>query len=180
MRSHLLLGALALAACLPAAAQSMKPGLWEVTNKMNNPQLDGAMAEMQKQMAAMPPDQRKQMEAMLAKQGVRLAPATGGGVAAQMCMSKEMAQRNELPMQEGCKLTRQERSGNTTRLAFTCANPPSSGEGEVTMASPESYSSRMTMKSVVNGKPETMTMQGSGKWLKADCGNLKPMGTSGK
>lgn len=178
---HRLLFLLLAAAALPAAAQSLKPGLWEVTNKMDNPQLDQAMAQMQKQMATMPPDQRKQMEAMMAKQGVRLAaPTAGGGVAAQVCMSKEMAQRNELPMQEGCKLTRQERSGNTTRLAFTCANPPSSGEGEVTMASPESYSSRMTIKSVVHGKPETMTMQGSGKWLKADCGNLKPLGTGGK
>lgn len=181
MRSHLLFGVLALAACLPAAAQSLKPGLWEVSNKMNNPQIDEAMAEMHKQLAAMPPEQRKQMEAMMAKQGVRLAaPAAGGGMAAQVCMSKEMVERNEVPMQDGCKVTRQQRSGNTTRLAFSCANPPSSGEGQVTMAGPESYSSRMTVKSVVQGKTETVTMEGAGKWLKADCGDLKPMGAPKK
>ena len=37
---------------LPAAAQTMKPGLWEIRNRMtNNPQMDQAMAEMQKQLA---------------------------------------------------------------------------------------------------------------------------------
>lgn len=176
MRSHLLAGALALAACLPAAAQSLKPGLWEVTNKMDNPQVDQAMAQMRQQLAAMPPEQRKQMEEMMARQGVRLAtPAAGGGMAAQVCMTREMVERNDVPMQEGCKLTSQQRSGNTTKMAFTCASPPSSGEGQFTVAGPESYRSRMTVKSLVQGKTETMTVEGSGKWLQADCGNIKPM-----
>lgn len=176
MRSHPVLGVLALAACLPVAAQSLKPGLWEVTNKMNNPQMDQAMAEMQKQLAAMPPEQRKQMEAMMAQQGVRLAaPGAGGGMAAQICMTSEMASRNDVPMQEGCKVTSQQRSGNTTKIAYTCTNPPSSGEGQFTMASPEAYSSRMTVRTVVQGRTETTTMEGAGKWLKADCGSLKPV-----
>ena len=168
--------ALALA-CLPAAAQTLKPGLWEVRNQMNNPQLDEAMAEMRKQMAQMPPDQRKQMEAMLEKQGVRMAPgAQGGGMAVQVCMTREMVERNEVPMQEGCRMTKQQRSGNTFRMAYACTNPPSSGEGEFSYQGSEAYTSRMTVKTTVDGKTETMTMQGQGRWLKADCGNLKPAG----
>lgn len=177
MRSHLLPAALLLAAaCAPAAAQSLKPGLWEVQSRMNNPQMDQAMAEMQKQLAAMPPAERKQMEAMLARQGVGMAkPAAGGGMAMQVCMTREMVERNDVPMQEGCKITSQQRSGNTTKMAFSCANPPSSGEGQFTHAGPEAYSSRMTVRTTVQGRTETTTMEGAGKWLKADCGNIKPV-----
>ena len=51
-----------------AFAQTTAPGLWAIQNKMGgNPELDKAMAEMQKQLAAMPPAQRKQMEAMMGR-----------------------------------------------------------------------------------------------------------------
>ncbi|MEL0583184.1 DUF3617 family protein, partial [Neisseria gonorrhoeae] len=58
---------------------------------------------------------------------------------------------------------------------FACTQPPSSGEGTVTFVSPEAYTMKMTMKSMMQGKPETMTMDGGGKWLSADCGNIKPL-----
>jgi hypothetical protein len=177
MRIPAALTAAALAgAAFAASAQAMKPGLWEMNNKVNNPQMDAAMAEMQKQMAAMPPDQRKQMEAMMAQRGVQMAPAAGGGMAVRVCMSKEMVERNEVGMPQGdCKVTSQSKSGATTRVAFSCANPPTTGEGEYTMTGPDSYRSRMKMKTVVSGKTETMDMESTGKWLGADCGNLKPM-----
>lgn len=177
MRIHAILTAAALAtAGFAASAQTMKPGLWEINNKMNSPQMDAAMAEMQKQMAAMPPDQRKQMEAMMAQRGVQMAPAAGGGTAVRMCITKEMAERNDVPVQQGdCKLTQQQRSGGTAKFAFTCANPPSSGEGEYTLTSPEAYNSKVKVKTMVNGKPETMDMATAGKWLGADCGNIKPI-----
>jgi hypothetical protein len=170
------LACLLAAACLPAAAQTLKPGLWEMNNKMGgNAQVDQAMAEMQKHLASMPPDQRKQMEAMMAQRGMAMAPGSGGGMAVRTCMTKEMVERNDVPMQEGCRITSQQRSGNTTKMAFACSNPPSSGEGQFTYHSGESYSSRMTVKTVVDGKNETMTMEGSGKWLGADCGSIRPM-----
>lgn len=175
MRVSLLVAALAATLCLPVAAQALKPGLWEMSNKMDNPQMNQAMAEMQKQLAAMPPAQRKQMEEMMAKQGVKMGSGAGGGMTAQICMTQEMAERGDVPMQQNCKVTQQSRSGNTTKLAYACTNPPSSGEGTFTYHGPEAYSSRMVVKTVVQGKAETMTVEGSGKWLKADCGNLKPM-----
>ena len=109
MRFPALLATLALAvAWLPASAQSLKPGLWEINNKMkNDPRMDQAMADMQKQLAGMPPEQRKQMEAMMAQRGVRMAPAAGGGMTIQMCMTKEQVERNDVPMQNGCTMTKQ-------------------------------------------------------------------------
>ena len=174
MRMHLVAAAAVLAFALPAGAQTMKPGLWEIHNKMSGGQMDQAMADMQKQLAQMPPEQRKQMEAAMAQQGVKMAPAAGGGMVVQMCMTKEMVERNDVPVQNGCTATQNRKSGNRVQFAYTCANPPSSGEGEMTFT-PESYTSHMTMKTAGQGKTETIVSDSTGKWLKADCGNVKPM-----
>ena len=172
------LAATALAAAsFAAGAQTLKPGLWEISNKMNSPQMDQAMAEMQKQMASMPPEQRKQMEAMMAQRGMSMpGAAPGGGMTVKMCMTKEQVERNEVPMEKSdCTMSNQQKSGGTVKFAFSCPNPPSKGEGEFTMSGSEAYSSRVKVTSTVQGKPETMTMEGSGKWLGADCGAIKPM-----
>jgi len=166
---------------LPAAAQTMKPGLWEITSKVGGDtgaKMAAAQAEMQQQLAAMSPEQRKQMEKMLAQQGMGMGAGAGagGGTSVRICLSKEMAERNEPPAQQrsGCKQESSKHSGNITRFKFACANPPSSGEGEVTLHSPESYSMKMTTTSQVKGKPEQMSMDARGKWLSNDCGNIKP------
>src|SRR3712207_6067311 len=117
---------------LPVAAQTLKPGLWEVQQKMQGSgEMNQAMEEMRKNMAKMPPEQRKQMEAMMAPQGVQMEPGAAGGMAMRMCMSKEMAERNEIPGNQGdCKTPSHQRSGNTMRMAFTCTKTPSTGEAQ--------------------------------------------------
>ena len=169
----------ALAAVLlssTAAAQNLKPGLWEVTQNMQGGggagEAASAQARMQKEMAAMPPEQRKKIEEMMAKQGMK---SGAGGMSTRVCMTKEMAERNEVPAQKGdCKTTKQTKSGNTMKFAYACANPPSTGEGEYTYMGSEAYKSKMVINTTRAGKPETMTMEGSGKWLGADCGSIKP------
>lgn len=162
-----------------ASAQSVKPGLWEMQHKMGgNPQMDQAMAQMQKQMAAMSPAQRKQMEAMMGQQGVGMpSPGTGGGMAMKVCITPEMAARSEMPsQQEGqCTSTVTSRSGNTLKMAFTCQNPPSSGEGTYTFNGDTAYTMKMVVNTTRKGKPESMTLDGQGKWLSADCGAVKPL-----
>lgn len=165
------------AACLlaPAAAQTtLKPGLWEIQQSFKgNPELDEAMKEMREQMASMPPEERKQMEAMMARQGVGMAP---GGQGMRMCMTKEMVERNDIAGQQGdCRTTQQQRSGNSMKVVFTCTNPPSRGESQITMKGPEAYTVRTTTTTTVGGKPETMAMEAAGRWLSADCGTLKPI-----
>ena len=56
--------ALALAA-VTASAQTQAPGLWEhsFTMKSDDGKMEKAMAEMQKQLASMPPEQRKPVPA---------------------------------------------------------------------------------------------------------------------
>jgi len=178
------LGFLLLASgALGASAQGMQAGLWEFTTQMSGDaggQMNAAMEKMQKQMAAMPPEQRKMMQDIMAKQGVQMGSGGGSGITMKVCMTQEMVDRNELASgQRGeCKNNFSPRMGNTMKYSFSCSNPPSSGEGEVTFTSRETYTNHMTMTSTVNGKPEKMEMNGSGKWLGKDCGTVKPLASS--
>ena len=61
----------------PALAQTLKPGLWEIIDKMQSGsgQIEKGIAEMQKQMAGMSPEQRKMMQDTMAKQGLVIGAA---------------------------------------------------------------------------------------------------------
>ena len=160
-------------------AQTTLPGLWEVTQKMGgNPEIDNAMADMQKELAGMPPAQRKQMEAMLGGQGMGVpGAAAGGGTVIKTCISKDMADRSQMPMQKGdCTSTVLEKTRTSMKMKFACTSPPSSGEGQFTFLGDKAYTMKMTINALAQGKPQTTTLEGSGKWLGADCGAIKPMG----
>ena len=165
-----------------ATAQSLQPGLWEIQSQMQGAsggRMASGMEQMNQQMAAMSPEQRKMVQDMMAKQGMQMGSAGGGsGMTIKVCMTQDMVERNELSAgQRGdCKHTQSPRMGNTMKYAFTCTNPASSGEGEVTFQGREAYSMKMHMTTTVKGQPEQMDMQGSGKWLGADCGAIKPLG----
>lgn len=169
-----------LAAALgPAAAQKVAPGLWETTMNMqsNNPELQANMARMREQMAKMPPEQRKMMEDMMAKQGVSMG-AAGGANTVRYCLSKEQAERGDIPQdnESRCKRDSVERSGSTMRFKVTCTNPPSSGTGEITFKGDKAYDSKITWEHPRQGKVERMEMTGQARWVSADCGNLAPVG----
>lgn len=160
-----------------AQAQRLVPGLWETQMQMksSNAEVNAGMARMQEQLAKMPPDQRKMMEAMMAKQGVSVG--TGGKAGSfRFCLGKEQAERGETPADaEGrCKRTSVEHSGKTTRFAFTCTNPPGSGSGTITRVSDKAYTMQMNLQNDNKGKPETLEMQHDARWVAADCGALKP------
>ncbi len=175
-----LLAAFTLALATGAAAQTTKPGLWEITNKMQSSsgEMEKAMANMEKQLAGMSPEQRKQMQDMMGKQGMSMGAGTGGGMSMKMCITKEMAERNEMPQQQqgDCKTTQSPRSGNTMKISYVCTQPPSSGEGVMTFNGDTAYTMKMATTTTVKGKSEKMTMDASGKWLSADCGSIKPIG----
>lgn len=159
-----------------ASGPKLSPGLWEhsFTLKTQGGQIEKAMKEMQQAMAGMPPEQRRQMEAMLARQGVTVGTQ---GNSVKVCLSKEDAERDQLPpAREGCTQSAS-RSGNVWNVSFRCAGPPpSSGTGMATIQSPRAYSGNMTIVSDVQGKTEKMEMATTGKWLGADCGAVKPLG----
>ena len=169
----LVLGALAQG----AQSQVTKAGLWEVTSKLGgSAEMDNAMIQMQQQMASMPPEQRKQMEAMMAKQGVSMS-STPGGMSSKMCLTKDMIERSQMPVQTqgDCTSTTSNKTSTGMAFKFTCASPPSSGEGQYTFMGDSAYSMKMKINSPQQGKQVITTMDSSGKWLGADCGSTKPI-----
>ncbi|MEZ5703743.1 MAG: DUF3617 domain-containing protein, partial [Burkholderiaceae bacterium] len=85
--------------------------------------------------------------------------------------------RQQMPTQtEGdCTSKIDSRNGNTVKFSFSCTKPVSSGEGTYVFESNKAYNMKMAIKSQQNGKMQNVTMNAKGKWLGADCGNIKPI-----
>jgi len=179
---RLFVGGVLVLTAAATGAQTIKPGLWEMSTRMGggSGDMEKLMAESQKHMDAMPPEQRKKIAEMMAKQGISMG-APGSGMSVKICMTKDMIERNEVTRQEGnCKQTGTQKTGNTMTFSVACTNPPSTGEGQVIFSSPEAYTSKMTIHTTRQGKPETMKMESSGKFLSTDCGAIKPMAVPSK
>ena len=169
--------ALAFAAVAHGAqAQAFKPGLWETNNKMGGGggKLQGALAMAQQHLASMDPEQRKQIEGMMARQGVVVS---NDGVVAKMCITPEMAAKQQLPIQQhgNCSYQHDKPVGNTMAFSFSCTNPRANGEGSASFTSPTTYTSSMRVTTDATGSSETVNIDSSGRWLGADCGAVKPV-----
>lgn len=160
--------------------EKMRPGLWEhnVTLKSQSGQIEAAMAQAQKAMAAMPPAQRKQMEQMMAAQGVGIGSGANKGHTVKVCVTPEQAAMDEMPQQDGCTQKVQRVDARTMKMTFQCKGdddtPPTSGEGTVQLQGPAAYTGQFKIKTTTNGKPEQIDMAQSGKWLSDNCGAIKP------
>ena len=169
-----LLAAMAVAS-VGAHAQTQAPGLWEyaVTMKSGDAKLESAQTEMQKKIDAMPPEQRKQMEAAMASRGIKLS---GGTTTSKICFTKEeAADPPAARVRAGnCTKTDVKRSGGTMTFTYTCTEPPSTGQGELTFQSDKAYTMKTVMTSQDPAKPRQLTMETQAKWLAGDCGDVKP------
>jgi hypothetical protein len=159
-----------------AHAQTQAPGLWEhrFAMKSQDGQIEAALVLAQQQLAALPPEQRRKLEAMLASRGIQVdAQAT----TAQFCLTPEQAAKPPEPRLTG-DCTRQEltRNGNTLKYRFECTTPqPVQGEGELTFVDARTYRGSSTVTSQLAGQARRMNLEMSGRWLSADCGAVKPL-----
>jgi Protein of unknown function (DUF3617) len=164
-----------------ACAQKLAPGLWENTSTMKDTSAEGAarMAKMQEQLAKMPPEQRKMMEQMMAKQGGgdAMGMMAGKPTTMRVCISPEQAALDYTPSHDArCKSDAVERSGKTLRAKFTCSGePPSTGETEFTLSSDKAFTGRVVVTTLRQGQPARMEISQSGRWLEANCGVVKPL-----
>jgi hypothetical protein len=96
----------------------------------------------------------------------------------RVCITPEQAARDEMPQADRqCSQTSQQRSGTTLSFKFVCSGPDkASGEGNFTFDSDKAHHGRVVVTSLRNGKPERMEIEQSGRWVAADCGNVKPVG----
>lgn len=172
-----LLVATGVVACAAGAAWAqqppIKPGLWQIHVEEDSGEMAARMREMEAHMKNMPPEQRKQVEAMMKQHGVSM----GSPGDMRICLSKEQLARDDWQgrrEQSGCK-TDTTRSGNTWKFHSSCPAPQASEtDGEAVFASPENYTVKSTTTSSEGGQSRTMKMTAVSKWLGADCGDIKP------
>jgi hypothetical protein len=165
----------------------IKPGLWEITGKIqgaNNLPAQGQgsagmtpemLANMQAQIAALPPERRKSME--IAIEAMKNMSVTKDGNAAmKVCVTKEMIETQQFLNQDGkCAHVKSPLVGSTQKFTFKCTDPVSTGEGVVKYQGDTSYSGVLNVKSNQNGKPVEFSVENTGKFLEANCGSVKPM-----
>ena len=154
-------------------AAAIKLGLWQVDSKMASPDAatDNAMSLVLQQLGNLPPEQRKQLESMAASRGMAM-PTVGadGAVRVTACVTPEMAARKQIPTgQPGdCKSNNRDIAGGM-HVSFTCANPKSSGEGQVRFSGDQAFSMQLAVTTSARGTPEQVNVTSNGKWLGASC-----------
>lgn len=168
-----LIVSLAMLAAVQASAQTVKPGLWELSNKVKtgNAQTDQAMGMALKQLANLPPEQRAQIEAMMKQNGVSMPKAGGdGGIVMTACVTPEMAAKKELPMHQTGKCTsKSEPVAGGMNISFSCTEPVSRGTGTLRFNGDSSYVMNMNVSSEAGGKPQNAQVESTGRWLSATC-----------
>ena len=152
------------------AQPTLKPGLWEM--QIKNAEMEAALKQMQQQMAAMPAEQRAQMEKMMSQKGA----AMGTGGAMRVCHSADsLKQRGPVNEEPGCT-TRTQWAASGGTFEMTCTDGRK-GKGEFSMIGSDAYRSSFEMTDPkMPGKP--FKMEQTGRWISADCGNLKPAGSA--
>ena len=161
----------------PVLAQSQKPGLWEHTTVLKSASgvMAQAMEEMRKELAAMPAAERKMMEQMLAQQGASLF-ADGQTSRMLYCLTPEEAAKADIPSHdEDCTHTITQRTPNSMKMRFVCKDESrAEGEGDFKFTGNAGYSGQFKVRMLADGQPASAEMTQSGRWVSADCGNLRP------
>lgn len=157
--------ALLAALALPASAWAAhgKVGLWQITVTMQAPG---------RPMPNLSAADRAQMEAL----GVKLP--NGHTVTMQHCMTKAEVNSDALhAMQEpeaGCELANKATRGHTYSANMVCTGEMK-GKGHVMVSydTSEHYTGKMTFSGTSNGRPANIVNLFDGKWVSADCGNVR-------
>lgn len=164
---------LAVLAAAHASAQTIKPGLWELSNKINtgDAQTDQALSTALSQLALLPPDQRAQVQAMMRQNGVSMPQAgSDGSLKLTACVTPEMAARKELPLnQPGQCTSKQEPVTGGLNVSFVCTNPASSGNGQIRLHGDTAYTATMNVTNNSGAGPGNATVASNGRWVSAIC-----------
>lgn len=155
------------------AAPPIKPGLWQVQTQQETDGQTAQMPDMSEHLKNLPPETRKQVEAMMKERGVDMS---AGGGAVRICLTKESLDRGQWQHHQGsCKTDFTSRSGSTWKWHTSCREPASETDGEATFSGPESYTVKATTTTSAQDHPRATRMTMKSNWLGADCGDVKPI-----
>lgn len=169
----IMITALAALSANAQTAPAIKPGTWETSSKVSTAdiQTNAALDMAMQQLGNLPPAQKAQMDAFLAKNGVS-SPTVGtdGAIAVRACVTPEMAARKELPLnQKGqCTSTSTPIAGGYD-VAFTCKDPVSSGRGTVKFVDDRNYTMVMDVSTTATGAQHDVKINSTGRWVSATC-----------
>lgn len=175
---------------------NMTPGLWETQVTLEGEgakqlaaiqgeQMSAAMAEMKKQLANMPPEQRKQMEAMMAQSGMSLSEdgasfkndalaISKDGVTAKSCITQAEIDRGDFAeSNEDCTSSIKQLQPNHFKSTQTCKDGDGSSEMDVIFDSPKHYIGTGKVTQLIKGNRQELPVKIEGTWLKTDCGDIK-------
>jgi len=183
---------LSIAASAALADSGMRPGLWEmriVKNVVNGHDTVADMSAMSAKMAAqmekLSPQQRAQMSAMMGQGGIGMSMGQGGmglpgssAGAIQMCITADMAKRG-VPVGEkegSCQPANVQGSGGHMTYTLNCDSHGTkiTGTGESTI-SEDKVTTRSNSTVVDHGQTYQMQNETEFKFLKSDCGAVKPI-----
>jgi hypothetical protein len=159
-----------------AAAQTtppMKAGLWQidVEREENGAKMPDASERMKDHMNNMTPERRKQFEETMKQRGVD--PGTAGVI--KLCYSQKMVEHGAWADQGGCKTDYSNRSATFWKWHSSCPELHYQGDGEASFSDSKNFVVKSSGISTIGGKTRTSTSTRTGKWLAADCGDVKPM-----
>jgi uncharacterized protein DUF3617 len=160
--------------CAQAQTPPIKPGLWQVRSEREVDGQKAKMPDMSEHLKNMPPEQRKQIEAMMKQRGVDMSGGSMNDM--KICLSKDSLDRDQWQRNQGsCKTDYQTRVGNTWKWHTSCREPAAETDGEAHFTSSESYTVKTATTMTVQGETRTSRMTLNSKWLGADCGDIKPV-----
>src|ERR1044072_90689 len=153
----------------------VKPGLWGV--KMSVLDADGheVVAPEQAALSRMPPEQRARMAEAMKARGLSLPDANG---ATKACLTKDTFESGawqQVAADSGCTTNFSTQSASTWKWPSSCPTMKSESDGETVFTNAENYKTKLTTTATVMGKTKTSTRMLQGKWLGADCGDIKPL-----
>ena len=154
-----------------AADDNMRPGLWEIITS----------SDLLWLASQIPPEQMQNLRNLARQYGVDMPDIRMGEAVSRVCITQEMAERQELPIfyqsELGCSTQHASRNGNQYRVDFVCEGPDLKGKGtaEGSVTSPESFSGNTRFSGVAQGQSVDEQADIRGRWVDANCGTVKPL-----
>jgi hypothetical protein len=177
--SVLLCLALAVAAAGALPVPPVKPGLWEVRMSVLDADGHEVVAPELAALSRMPPEARARMAEAMKARGVSMPDANG---VTKACLTKELFESGawqQVASDTGCTTNFSTQSATTWKWHSSCTTIKSESDGETVFTGGESYRSKTTTTMTVQGNTTTSTRIVQGKWLGADCGDVKPLAPPG-
>ena len=159
----------------PLPVPPVKTGLWEVRMAVLDADGHEVAAPEQAAMSRMSPEARARMAEAMKARGMSMPDANG---VTRTCLTKalfESGSWQQLASDSGCTTNFSTQSATTWKWHSSFTTMKSESDGETVFSNGERYKTKLTTTATVMGKTKTSTRVLEGRWIGADCGDVKPL-----